>query len=369
MKFKLAIITGSFAALLLSAAAAQKPTGITFAVKQVAGTKVDVVQVPPYAGLEVRPALAAGGAGRAEPFDAFLKRYRPLAAINGTFFSNRSLLPVGYIVVDGRVLYPGRMGTAIAVRQDGGVDFVRLPRGYSVDWSGYRHALACGPTLVWNGGTCLAARSEGFRDPHIFAIRPRSAIGVKGDNTILLVTVKQGISLERLAAIMCRLGCEYAINLDGGGSVALAVNGKMIRRPNRRLTNVLMVVRKRDQQQAGGLILPRGLDWRGRRAATAFTGRQAEQPLPPGMIALRWKKGRIVIGPSQSDRGYLEAGGDDLPDGWHVELKIDGRLRGYLSPPCVMPMANLMPDGGKLLAELVDSTGRKVASGWVQIGP
>jgi len=359
---KFFLLLGCAAALLVAPVLAAPSAGIRFTSGPVTGITVDIVHIPlEGSGLEIRPALAAGGVGTAESFDGFLRRHRPLAAINGTFFSKKTLLPVGDVVANGKVLYRGRMGTAIAIRENGGVDFIRLPWGYTVDWSGYRHVLACGPTLVWEGEIALSPRGEGFRDPAVFARRPRSAVGVKADNTVVVVAVRKGASLEQLAAIMRRLGCRYAINLDGGGSVALAVGGKVVHRPSRRLTNVLLVTRKKDVRRQA-LALPRGLDWRDRTTAQAPGIRPREGEVPPGAMVLRWQKGKLILGPSQENPALLKVTGDHLPDGWHVELKSGRLLRGFISPPCTIPMANLMPEGGKMQVELVDSTGRKIDS-------
>lgn len=61
--------------------------------------------------------------------------------------------------------------------------------------------------------------------------RPRSAIGFNSNGIILLLAIEgdnppnyNGASLATTAAIMQSLGCQGAINLDGGGSTAMIVN-------------------------------------------------------------------------------------------------------------------------------------------------
>jgi len=367
--FRLPLIIGSIAALLITPVIAAEPIGIRLISGPVTGIPVHIVHIPlDGPRLEIRPALAAKGIGAAEPFEAFLKRFRPLAAINGTFFSKKTLLPIGDIVVDGKVLHRGRMGTAIAVRADGGVDFVRLPWGYNIDWKGYRHVLACGPTLVWEGQVLLSPRKERFRDPSIFAKKARSAIGVKADNTVIAVAVRRGISLEQLAEIMRRIGCRYAINLDGGGSVALAVGDRIIHRPSRRLTNVLLVVRRKGEgRQMLAMATPRGLDWQDTANAPLLYNRLSAQEYPLSSVVLRWPSGKVVIGPSQKDPTLLEVSGDRLPEGWRLELKSEKHLRGFLTSPCTIAMAKLMPQGGMMQVELVDAKGRRIDGGWVAI--
>ena len=59
---------------------------------------------------------------------------------------------------------------------------------------------------------------------------PRSALGMRADGTLILYAVdgrqsgySAGLTLQDLADEMVRLGCRWAVNLDGGGSTALSV--------------------------------------------------------------------------------------------------------------------------------------------------
>lgn len=67
----------------------------------------------------------------------------------------------------------------------------------------------------------------------------RTAIGVAADGTILLVeipgrqpSVSLGTSIPETAAIMSWLGAKSALNLDGGGSSNMVVNGKSVGYPS-----------------------------------------------------------------------------------------------------------------------------------------
>ena len=67
---------------------------------------------------------------------------------------------------------------------------------------------------------------------------PRTAVGVTADNVLLLVEVdgrsglSQGASLDELAAIMKQEGAVNAINLDGGGSSTMVVQGSVVNAPS-----------------------------------------------------------------------------------------------------------------------------------------
>ncbi len=100
-----------------------------------------------------------------------------------------------------------------------------------------RDILGGGPQLIRNGKIDIPIDEEVFFGTSIPAIHPRTAAGIteNGDLILLLVDGRQlisrGVNLEELAKILFDLGCQEAINLDGGGSSALVVNGILLNRP------------------------------------------------------------------------------------------------------------------------------------------
>ncbi len=72
-----------------------------------------------------------------------------------------------------------------------------------------------------------------------FSRQPRTAVGVTADGRMLIVVVdgrqgtySAGMTLAELADLMQRLGARDAINLDGGGSSAMYLNGLRASRPS-----------------------------------------------------------------------------------------------------------------------------------------
>jgi exopolysaccharide biosynthesis protein len=98
-------------------------------------------------------------------------------------------------------------------------------------------ALQAGPVIVSNGRKNVTAVEEVFFWSKIPDIHPRTAVGYtkKGENIFLVVDGRQpdsrGVDLNELSILMFDLDCEEAINLDGGGSSAMVVNGKLLNRP------------------------------------------------------------------------------------------------------------------------------------------
>jgi hypothetical protein len=98
--------------------------------------------------------------------------------------------------------------------------------------------LQAGPALVSDGRPIVrdGEDREGFSagssqfDSDITAGRhPRAAIGL--DDTRLLAPGEAGLTLADLARLMAELGAREAINLDGGGSTSLVVDGRLVNRP------------------------------------------------------------------------------------------------------------------------------------------
>lgn len=104
-----------------------------------------------------------------------------------------------------------------------------------------------GPILLRDGQLVQRGWAEGFDRPddpsfyHRFAVRrhPRTLAGVTASGHLLLVTLdgrqpdhSVGASFDEAARVMQSLGCVDALNLDGGGSTAMAVRGRLVTRPS-----------------------------------------------------------------------------------------------------------------------------------------
>jgi hypothetical protein len=107
--------------------------------------------------------------------------------------------------------------------------------------------LQAGPLLVADRDVAYDPDrdDEGFKaaahqfdpDPTV-GRHPRAAIGL-ADGRILAVACDgrsrhdAGLTLSELARFMVALGCEHALNLDGGGSTALISGGRLQNLPRR----------------------------------------------------------------------------------------------------------------------------------------
>jgi hypothetical protein len=98
-------------------------------------------------------------------------------------------------------------------------------------------ALSAGPALLRNGRIMVTSDEEVFFGSSIPDVHPRSAAGRTADGDLILMVVdgrqdsSRGAYLEELAMLMLGVGAVDALNLDGGGSSALVVNGTLLNRP------------------------------------------------------------------------------------------------------------------------------------------
>lgn len=103
-------------------------------------------------------------------------------------------------------------------------------------------AMGGGPVLVVQGKVRITATEEAFWTAGSQQQHPRTAVGYTADHRLILLVVdgrqiaSRGVTLNQLAHMMVSLGCIRAMNLDGGGSTALVVDGSLINRPEGGLT-------------------------------------------------------------------------------------------------------------------------------------
>lgn len=102
--------------------------------------------------------------------------------------------------------------------------------------------LSCGPTVLKGGNVYFNPSSEGSFDSHVLGSGPHMLIGVKKNGKVVIACASG--SQRTMGDIMKKLGCTDAINLDGGASTYLNVNGKQLASPGRSLTNMLIFVKK-----------------------------------------------------------------------------------------------------------------------------
>jgi len=174
-----------------------------------------------------------------KPTAVFGKENQAIAALNGTFFDVKNGGSVDFVKVDGTVINQTRLEKesararhqkAAILISDGKLSITKWDN--TPNWEqniSAPNVMLSGPLLTFNQKDETLDTSAFNRLRH-----PRSAIGIKPDGKIILLTVdgrhdnSAGLSLFELTKVMRWLGCTTSINLDGGGSTTLWISSKTI---------------------------------------------------------------------------------------------------------------------------------------------
>lgn len=159
-----------------------------------------------------------------------------IVAINGSFYNTRPPYnSVCYLKINGEVIFErsGKMGD-----RDGGAVLIDDRGRVSVEqgdpddpqWVSTRtepSIIGSGPMMLQDG-----QRIDMGTGAFVTLRHPRTAIGTSG-NKVYMVTVdgrskgnSLGVNLNELANILKWLGAENALNLDGGGSTTMYIEGQ-----------------------------------------------------------------------------------------------------------------------------------------------
>ena len=102
-------------------------------------------------------------------------------------------------------------------------------------WENIDHIISGGPYLIKDGEVFIDVTAQKLGA--ITGKTPRTAIGYTAHNEFIMVTVdgrehaSVGMTLGELARMMKGFGCINAMNLDGGGSTVMYVQGKVVNNP------------------------------------------------------------------------------------------------------------------------------------------
>lgn len=256
--------------------------GYTHQVEKIKGQTVHLVTINPQ---EYRARLVKAQGAR-ETVPSIAKRSNADIAINGGFFemnNERDGFPSGSLVINGKVYKVKNTVQALAIIHKNVLSIESTnSKKYFQDHPGPEYSFVSGIPLLINKGKIvddiLTKESSFYKKPHA-----RTAIGLKANGEIVLCVVEhtyakdlaqmtlgevqslvqakgslvaqeyekkggemtlndlkkifkeelsqrsaQGFTMPELAKFMKKSGCEFALNLDGGGSSTLWIKGKVI---------------------------------------------------------------------------------------------------------------------------------------------
>ena len=160
-----------------------------------------------------------------------------IAAINAGFFNIKDGGSVTYIKTTGRIAdsdtakkWPKNINMTGSVLIDAeghlSISGSKLNSWYD-SHPEFPEVLVTGPLLLVDKKKTLLPKTSLVITKH-----PRSSIGVIIKHKVVLVTLdgrtadSRGMTLLQLTDLMISLGCKDAVNLDGGGSTTMWINGK-----------------------------------------------------------------------------------------------------------------------------------------------
>jgi len=230
----------------------------------------------PLSSKQVEFTTEVGEGKRFTPTQYYTKSGKPYLVVNGTFFSFSTNQNLNLVMKDGKMVaynvqavkrkdsdtfyYPTRAAIGIKGKKAdvawtftdtadrypyAFTDAPLIAKGLDPDpsfkdlatrqrnkkWK-MNTAIGGGPVLIHNELIRITSREEqrfarGEDDLH-----PRTAMGYTSDGNLIVLAVEgrnpgtaAGVSLTDMAVILKNIGCYEALNLDGGGSSCMLING------------------------------------------------------------------------------------------------------------------------------------------------
>jgi hypothetical protein len=136
-------------------------------------------------------------------------------------------------------------------------DTVNIQLGFRPELKNVVEAVGGGGRILYDGAPVGEAnvRLESIAPDFLTKRHPRTFVGIDADSTALFLCVvdgrqesSDGMNFEEMADFLRSLGVYQAVNLDGGGSTTMVVNGRIVNSPSdktgeRPVANTLVVRR------------------------------------------------------------------------------------------------------------------------------
>ncbi len=205
---------------------------------------------------------------RLTPAQFYQKNNEPLVVVNTTFFSFQTHQNLNVVIKDGKTASfdpvrwaADRNDTTAKIKAYNSAIGISRKRKADVAWTQtdssktfayatqgpleenqkvrykkwkMQTAVGGGPVLLQKGEIQITNNEERkFAGKAINDRHPRTAMGYTADGKLIILVVQgrmagvaEGASLTHLAQLLKDVGCVEALNLDGGGSTCLLINGK-----------------------------------------------------------------------------------------------------------------------------------------------
>lgn len=268
-------------------------------------------------------------------------------------------------------------------------------------WAQVPQAVGGGPRLLVDGQVAIDWGAEGFDAGFPGSLNPRTAVGTTQDgHHLLLVTVdgreavSKGVTLADMALILKRYGAWSAINLDGGGSTTMAVDGLTVSNPEgegseRPVADMIMVYSDRAYQsvapalpaatattQSVKLLVPTAPIFAG--SAVPLKLQEGDRVLPGSSESIVWQ------GPASGGIGFVNQKGyfiATIPGSGTLTALYRGQMLTTTVSVVGRPQSAALftlqgrfvsdpqgvPDHNQLVIRITDSNGKPLAGASVQV--
>ena len=143
--------------------------------------------------------------------------------------------PTGTVIKDGKIIWRGGStgygGGLAGFNKDHVLVLTRDTPEQAIA-NGMKDAVEFGPFLMVNGEAAIVKGNGGW------GLAPRTVLAQRKDGVVLFIIIDGrrpgysiGISMPELLTILKRYKAHNAVNLDGGASSSLVINGETVSRP------------------------------------------------------------------------------------------------------------------------------------------
>jgi len=183
-------------------------------------------------------AVAISNLNKGKVLTEIAKENEAIVAINGGGYSWTTYLPKGFIISDGDFRYAASSTKKYATggfNEDGVLLVGSYTKQQLID-KNVKQALSFGPVLISNGTPIKIVGTGGS------GMNPRTVLAQRKDGIVLFLVVngygqnlswkgRGGVYLNDLLVILKRYGAYNAINMDGGSSTTMVIDGKLVNSP------------------------------------------------------------------------------------------------------------------------------------------
>lgn len=222
-------------------------------------TTIHVIEIENNPDIQIMPTL--GDLNRRQPLSQIKHNwfeengYERVGGVNLGFFDWRQLTPYGLMYTDSGVM------RSKSWTGDQFLEAIFENGELKLDDVNYKEFVKKYPKSQWGISLSYALVLDGKINlwksnqfPFTNQSHPRTMIGQKKDKTFVLVVSQgrnkndKGLTAKESAQVMLDLGCNVAINADGGGSSTMWYDGKVVNKlsdgSERAITDGLLVYRK-----------------------------------------------------------------------------------------------------------------------------